>query len=74
MKSPTYRELKPTCAFATWGNRPYALDVTIEYFRLFPNNMAILSGKNIVRFYTISETQAARNLYFQYVNYNELTL
>ena len=40
----------------------------LKYIRLFLDNMAILSGKNIVHFYTISETQAARNLYFQYVN------
>ena len=31
------------------------------YVRLFLDNAAILSGKNIARFYTISETQAARN-------------
>ena len=41
----------------------------LNYVRLFPDNEAILSGKKIARFYTISETQAARNLYFQYVNY-----
>ena len=41
----------------------------LKYVRLFPDNAAILSGKKIARFYTISETQAARNLYFQYVNY-----
>ena len=46
--------------------RPYAIDVTIE---ICPDNTAILSGKKIACFYTISETQAARNLYFQYVNY-----
>ena len=34
-----------------------------------PDNAAILSGQKIARFYTISEMQAARNLYFQYVNY-----
>ena len=52
--------------------RPYArnvnLDVIFEYVRLFPCNTAVSSGKKIARFYTISETQAARNLYFQYVN------
>ena len=31
--------------------------------------MAILSGKKIAYFYATSEMQAARNLYFQYVNY-----
>ena len=52
-------------------NRPCTVDVTIEYIHLFPNNAAILSGKKIyvARFYTISEMQAARNLYSQYVNY-----
>ena len=40
------------------------------YVHLFPDNAVILVGKKkIARFYTISETQAARNLYFQYVNY-----
>ena len=47
--------------------RPYSCDVTFEI--LFSGNAAILSGKKIARFYTISETQAARNLCFQYVNY-----
>ena len=41
----------------------------LKYVRLFPDNAAILSGKKIAHFYTISETQAARNFYFQYVNY-----
>ena len=41
----------------------------LKYVRLFPDNTAILGGKKIARFYTISEMQAARNLYFQYVNY-----
>ena len=42
----------------------------LKYVWLFPDNAAILSGKKIARFYTITETQAARNLhvYFQYVN------
>ena len=35
----------------------------LKYVRLFLDNAAILSGKKIARFYTISETQAARNLY-----------
>ena len=33
------------------------------------DNAAIMSGKKVARFYTISETQAARDLSFQYVNY-----
>ena len=36
--------------------------------RLFPDNAAMVSGKKVVRFYTISEMQAVRNLYFQYVS------
>ena len=48
--------------------RPCAVDVTIEYVSLLLDNAAILSGKKIARFYTISETQAAMNLYSQYVN------
>ena len=45
--------------------RPYLCDITID--RLFPDNTAILSVKKIACFYTISETQAARNLYLQYL-------
>ena len=41
----------------------------LKYVRLFWIKWPSLSGKKIARFYTISETQAARNLYFQYVNY-----
>ena len=45
-------------------------DVTIEIVSLFQDNKAILSGKKIAWFYTISEMKAAsyRNLCFQYVN------
>ena len=42
----------------------------LKYVRLFPDNAAILSGKKRACFYTISEIQAARNLYFQYGNYH----
>ena len=38
-----------------------AFDVTIEIHPLYPDNAAILSGKKIACFYTISEMQAARN-------------
>ena len=34
----------------------------LKYVHLFLDNTAILSGKKIARFYTISETQAVRNL------------
>ena len=34
----------------------------LKYVHLFPDNAAILSGKKIARFHTISEAQAARNL------------
>ena len=48
-------------------------DVTIVsqsvYFQITWPVVAIFEGKKIAHFYTISETQAARNLYFQYVNY-----
>ena len=43
-------------------------EVTIEIRPFILDNAAILSGKKIAHFYTISETKAARNLYFQYVN------
>ena len=57
-----------------WVYLHFALEVVrltsqLKYVRLFLDNVAILSGKKIARFYIISETQAARNLYFQYVNY-----
>ena len=48
---------------------PIRMASQLKYVCLFPDNAAILSGKKIERFYTISEMQAARNLYFQYVNY-----
>ena len=41
--------------------KPCSFDVTIEIRPFIPDNVTILSGKKIVRFYTISEMQAARN-------------
>ena len=46
-------------------------DITIKvYFWITWPAAAIFGGKKIARLYTTSETQAARNLYFQYVNYH----
>ena len=38
------------------------------YFRITRPVAAILEGKKIACFYTISEAQVARNLYFQYTS------